>query len=189
MQGRGAGITHAQLREEKKMDRNQLIKKVESWARERGLDRASYRKQLFKMDEEALEIIKGHIREDLAEVKDGLGDTYVTVIVLALQLGLDFESILATVPALKQELRVLSTDDKVHRLTFHLHNLEIWTRQGVSKFDLTQEMADMLDLLRWIARDYGWDLENCLAAAYEVIKNRKGKLVGGVFVKEEDLND
>ena len=31
--------------------------------------------------------------------------------------------------------------------------------------------------------------ENCLEEAYEVIKDRKGKMIDGVFVKEEDLQD
>ena len=29
--------------------------------------------------------------------------------------------------------------------------------------------------------------EKCLDEAYEVIKDRKGKMIDGVFVKEEDL--
>lgn len=31
------------------------------------------------------------------------------------------------------------------------------------------------------------DLEACLAQAYEVIRHRKGRLINGKFVKEEDL--
>lgn len=33
----------------------------------------------------------------------------------------------------------------------------------------------------------GTTAENCLEEAYEVIKDRKGKMIDGVFVKEEDL--
>lgn len=29
--------------------------------------------------------------------------------------------------------------------------------------------------------------ENCLQIAYDAIKDRKGKMIDGVFVKEEDL--
>lgn len=35
----------------------------------------------------------------------------------------------------------------------------------------------------------GTTAENCLEEAYEVIKDRKGKMIDGVFVKEEDLPD
>lgn len=31
------------------------------------------------------------------------------------------------------------------------------------------------------------DVTECLSIAYEEIKNRKGKMVNGTFVKEEDL--
>ena len=33
----------------------------------------------------------------------------------------------------------------------------------------------------------GLDINDCIKAAYEEIKDRKGKLVNGLFVKEEDL--
>ena len=33
----------------------------------------------------------------------------------------------------------------------------------------------------------GTTSESCLEEAYEVIKDRKGKMIDGVFVKEEDL--
>lgn len=33
----------------------------------------------------------------------------------------------------------------------------------------------------------GLDIQECLEAAYEEIKDRKGKIVDGVFVKEADL--
>ena len=33
----------------------------------------------------------------------------------------------------------------------------------------------------------GTTAENCLDEVYNVIKDRKGKMIDGVFVKEEDL--
>ena len=34
----------------------------------------------------------------------------------------------------------------------------------------------------------GFSFASCLDAAYQEIKDRKGKLIDGVFVKESDLN-
>ena len=34
---------------------------------------------------------------------------------------------------------------------------------------------------------YDLTVEECLRAAYEEIKDRKGKMVNGVFVKQEDI--
>ena len=31
---------------------------------------------------------------------------------------------------------------------------------------------------------HGWSLEECIESAYDVIKDRKGRMVDGVFVKE-----
>jgi hypothetical protein len=36
-----------------------------------------------------------------------------------------------------------------------------------------------------LAQQLGLDIENCIDSAYEVIKNRKGKMVGGIFIKED----
>jgi hypothetical protein len=33
----------------------------------------------------------------------------------------------------------------------------------------------------------GLDVEKCIASAYDEIKDRKGRMINGVFVKEEDL--
>ena len=33
----------------------------------------------------------------------------------------------------------------------------------------------------------GTDADSCLQIAYDAIKDRKGKMIDGVFVKEEDL--
>lgn len=45
----------------------------------------------------------------------------------------------------------------------------------------------VVDNLTVLAYRLGTNLEECLAAAYDVIKDRKGKMINGVFVKQEDL--
>ena len=49
------------------------------------------------------------------------------------------------------------------------------------------ELGDCLVVLTLIAEFQGTCLEQCLAAAYDKIKDRKGKMVKGKFVKEGDL--
>jgi len=51
----------------------------------------------------------------------------------------------------------------------------------------TQELGDCLVLLIIIAQQLDLDLEICLEAAYNKIKDRKGTMINGVFVKEQDL--
>lgn len=47
--------------------------------------------------------------------------------------------------------------------------------------------GDVLVTLIIAAAQLGVDLEDCLAGAYEEIKDRKGKMINGKFVKEADL--
>lgn len=103
--------------DENKMDN--LILKIEKWFIDRGLDKADPTKQMLKLYEEMGEISAGIVRNDIGEIKDGIGDVLVVLIGLSLQLGLS--------------------------------------------------------------------VEECLSIAYNEIKDRKGKLVNGVFIKEEDL--
>jgi len=47
--------------------------------------------------------------------------------------------------------------------------------------------GDVLVTLINLLHPYGLDLETCLAAAYDKIKDRAGRMVNGTYVKSEDL--
>lgn len=97
-----------------------LVDYITDWARERGLDKADATKQMLKLMEETGELAQGMAKNRPDQIKDSIGDIFVVLVVLSLQLGLS--------------------------------------------------------------------LTDCVRLAYEEIKNRKGKMVNGVFVKESDLN-
>ena len=48
-------------------------------------------------------------------------------------------------------------------------------------------LGDIFVVLTVYALQNGLSLEDCIAEAYNTIKDREGKMVDGVFVKEEDL--
>ena len=100
---------------------NELVKLIEKWAREKNLDIAEPEKQMLKVVEEVGEVAAALARNNKNDLRDGIGDVVVTLVILAKQ-------------------------------------------------------NDM-------------DLYECLNQAYNEIKDRKGKNVNGVFVKESDLND
>lgn len=52
---------------------------------------------------------------------------------------------------------------------------------------LKDAIGDTLVTIIVLARQLDLDVTECLSVAYEEIKNRKGKMVNGTFVKEEDL--
>ncbi|HCT96504.1 MazG-like family protein [Vagococcus lutrae] len=98
---------------------NELIKRVEQWSKDKGLDEAESSKQMLKVIEEVGEVAGALARSNKHELRDGIGDVVVTLIILAQQ-------------------------------------------------------NDM-------------DLYECLNQSYTEIADRKGKMIGGVFVKESDL--
>ncbi|EQA5440407.1 MazG-like family protein [Enterococcus faecalis] len=100
---------------------DELVKLVEEWAKEKRLDTAEPEKQMLKVIEEVGEVGAALARNNENDLRDGIGDVVVTLVILAMQ-------------------------------------------------------NDM-------------DLYECLNQAYNEIKDRKGKNVNGVFVKESDLND
>ena len=102
------------------MNLNKLTLNIEEWAILRGLDEAKPEKQMLKLMEEIGEIAEGLAKGNLDLTEDGIGDAYVVLTILSMQLGTDIKS--------------------------------------------------------------------CVQMAYDEIKNRKGKMVDGVFVKESDLN-
>ena len=97
----------------------QHTRRIEEWARERGLDAADPNKQMLKLAEEFGELAEGMAKGRPDQVKDSIGDMYVVLTILSLQLGLD--------------------------------------------------------------------IEDCIMHSYGEIKDRKGQLVNGVYIKEADL--
>ena len=64
--------------------------------------------------------------------------------------------------------------------------------EGINKNNQGQikdSLGDILVTLIILSKDLDVDLLDCLRGAYDVIKDRTGKTVNGVFVKEEDLHD
>ena len=53
--------------------------------------------------------------------------------------------------------------------------------------DIKDDIGDMLVVMLNITARNGVTLSECLARAWDDIKDRKGKMVDGIFVKEEDL--
>ena len=102
--------------EEKEMNITELIKK---WATDRNIISGNPKAQMTKLMEEVGELANGINKDRTEQIIDSIGDTYVVLVILCMQLDLD--------------------------------------------------------------------INDCIKAAYEEIKDRKGKMVDGLFVKEEDL--
>lgn len=64
--------------------------------------------------------------------------------------------------------------------------------EGLAKgnADLTKDaIGDMYVVMTILAQQLGFTIEECIDIAYDEIKDRRGKMIDGVFVKESDLTD
>lgn len=55
--------------------------------------------------------------------------------------------------------------------------------------EMKLEIGDCRVVLTILAKMIGSDLDECSKLAYDKISKRKGKMINGVFVKEEDLKE
>lgn len=48
-------------------------------------------------------------------------------------------------------------------------------------------IGDMYVVMTILSQQMGFTIEECIGIAYDEIKDRKGRMIDGVFVKEDDL--
>lgn len=73
------------------MDLNQLTEKIEQWAKDRNLHVADPNKQILKLGEEYGELCQGAVKGNTLQVFDSIGDMYVVLTILSMQLGVKIE--------------------------------------------------------------------------------------------------
>lgn len=82
--------TQLELFPEEPLTFNELIENVIEWADDKNiLKKENAPKQLLKVLEEVGETAGALLKSNDAEIKDGIGDAFVTLIILAKQLGLE----------------------------------------------------------------------------------------------------
>ena len=153
-----------------------LILKVEQWAADRNLIAGCQPiDQAMKLFSEA-----GELADNIGKgrcVKDDIGDVAVVLTIITKQLS----KTLADVDAPQWA----EGDNKT--LMLKLQNsltdfVECATFGGFS-YGLCRRI---LNILNAIARNHKTTLEECVQIAYDDIKNRRGILMNGVFIKESD---
>lgn len=167
-------------RENKMNTKMNLEEKVQQWFVDRNLHEANPVKQFLKLMEESGELFEGIAKDKSELIYDALGDIQVVMIGLEQQIKNG-----AQISANQQELELLlmvsSLGNIAQKLYAHICHNE--TQIPLIKADLM-----FLDsVISTVSFCNGTTAENCLEEAYKVIKDRKGKMIDGVFVKEEDL--
>lgn len=162
----------------------ELTKNIEQWAEDRNLHTADPIKQYDKLIEEFGELMKGINKQDMSMIKDSIGDMYVVLVVMGRQLGLSMTDLLKEkrVDTLRPQHSTFGYVRVLNRLADNMQSNEfydgyvfIWNASDIEK-----------QLIRTCG-EYNISFMDCVGLAYNEIKDRKGKMINGKFVKEADL--
>ena len=161
------------------MELQKLITNVQQWSIDRGLDKADSKKQMLKLYEEFGELASGIAKGNKEVVKDSIGDVIVVLIILAQQQGLEKISDFCVI------FDHLSINDLMPRASELIGLISLRVRK--TNDEIEEYIVRLISCLRTISESENLNFEDCLLQAWNEIKNRKGKMVDGVWVKEEDL--
>ena len=165
----------------------QFIKNIENWAEDRNLIEGSTpKKQFIKLMEEFGELCSGVSKNKIDVVKDSIGDCFVVMVILAAQRKKDEMLSADEVAAFTEPYGNNKVDIEDHLINslYVLHRLshELSSYANISVLF----MSCFVQLLE-VAHHFDLDIHDCVQAAWDEIKDRKGRMIDGVFVKEGDL--
>ena len=160
----------------------ELIKKIEQWAIDREIHKkGTIEGQSIKTAEEIAELIKGISKDNIALIKDSIGDVFVTLVIgNMIDKKLDLEECYNEA---KIDLKIYSKYDKKDGINYLAQSIIDIIRKGYYENTLYFGFIRLL----MIADIYNLDFKDCVESAYNEIANRKGRMIDGTFVKSEDL--
>ncbi|MEP9851524.1 MazG-like family protein [Staphylococcus aureus] len=90
---------------------NELVKQVEQWSIDKDLHNGNSFTQYAKSSEEMGEVAAALCRNDIDELRDGIGDVIVTLVILAQQNGMTlYECLEQAYEEIKDRKGVMSKD-------------------------------------------------------------------------------
>lgn len=162
------------------IEMEQLIKQIEQWAEDRNIIKGStpidQAMKLFSdFGELADNVGKGR------DCRDDIGDVFVVTVIICAQTG---NSICE--PMFNSNKRLLVDEGlklNTARLGDNLISLSLMTQEKRIPCYLYSNIKGYLEI---IAESIGSSLKECVQIAYNDIKDRKGIMHNGLFVKESD---
>lgn len=179
---------------------------IRKWAEDRNIigGGSSTLDQFLKGLTEAGELW-GHVGKGQHDLmKDDIGDVYVCLVNAAGNLNINLEEHVRPLEALphhsgramyqrrglkRYSLQVLYTLAAVSQSIENILDCDDERDIEFYKTDFSDACADVVYVLETIALEQDWSLTECIIAAYEDIKDRKGLMVNGSFVKEKDFTE
>lgn len=154
---------------------------VRKWAQDRGIyEHSTPMAQMLKAISETGELADAVAKNDLPAIKDAIGDVAVCLVNAATMIDIDTEEMVFVTSTIAREScpQLLTTSIAV---SVSIIANGISTPRGISP----SFIADIMRRLSMLAACYKMTFEECCAAAWYEIKDRKGHMIaGGVFVKE-----
>ena len=152
---------------------NELIQKIEQWATDRNIIKGS------KPIDQAMKLFSefGELADNVGkgrDCRDDVGDCAVVLIIMCRQLGIP------TIDSIQKDNDNYSIKEYV---TWAGYWMCSWVSGGMSN---SEELGFIFSNLINIAQLSNYTLEECVQVAYDDIKERRGVLVNGVFIKESD---
>jgi hypothetical protein len=171
------------------MDAKQFAINVAQWCDDRNFTYGSNpMRQFFKLVEEFGETCEAIECSDVADTMDGIGDTLVVTRAILHQMGYDAEAYVAAFNR-GQGMRQLHQGIVSDPLVACASSLGVIAK-GISKGDVVQVADGVSGLvmgLQILCDSTSINIYECMSEAWNEIKDRKGMLIDGVFVKEADL--
>jgi NTP pyrophosphatase (non-canonical NTP hydrolase) len=145
---------------------NELQKKIIDWAKAKDLiNQDNAPKQRLKLLEEVGETSRAILKNDVKEIKDGLGDIFVVLVILAEQVETNVELVFS-----KRENK-----NDIDNILFAI------LEYGFDDLDLFYT----IELLNDACKKLDYDLTECANLAWNEIKDRTGNTINGIFLKDE----
>lgn len=166
---------------------DELIGKVEQWSVDRNINHASPLKQFDKLIEEHGELVRGLNKQDMQLIKDSIGDMFVVLIIMMQQIKGNIKLALSLSDFGEGEVNTLNYIKSLFYLGEKLEDFMSDNNNGNLFGEIQTLITNITYLLKETAYKNSSDLRTCLALAYDEIKNRKGKMIDGKFVKDSDL--
>lgn len=166
---------------------NTLQTNIQQWAVDRNLHTGNPARQTLKLVEELGELAHAIARNNREEIVDAIGDITFVALVLDKQVGYRTSFAEAVSQHIKSEANMAdkeTTQPQVFaELVRTIHNVSHNVAyQSHKQTDIYLVLSAVMDMADSLDVDYVAAVES----AYNIVKDRKGKLVNGVFIKEDE---
>lgn len=157
---------------------NELIAKIEQWAEDRNIIKGS------KPIDQAMKLFSefGELADNVGkgrDCRDDIGDIFVVLTIMAKQTGMDIlDSVNKKSLPLNEDIKTL-----VARLSEQLTTMSLISQESRLPIFALNNSISYLKLICLVKR---YTLEECVQIAYNDIKDRKGIMHSGLFIKESD---